>query len=620
MTQSSGARPILIFDGTCGFCRRWIERWRAVLGDRVDIVPYQDNLDRFPVIPAERFAEAVHFYEPQLDRWSRGAEAVFRSLAYAEGHGWTLALYRNLPGFAAVSEWVYRRVAAHRSFFDRVTGLIWGVHLVPPGERLTSWLFLRALALIYIVAFLSLAAQISGLVGSQGIYPAQDFLRAVRDHYGSSGFWLAPSIFWINAGDGMLLGACIAGAVTALALIAGLMPLGCLAILWCLYLSLATVCRDFLWFQWDGLLLEAGFLALFIAPRRLWSRVKSDPPPSRVGLWLLRWLLFRLLVASALVKITSHDPAWRHLTALRYHYETQPLPPWTAWYAHHLPGEFQSLSAVLMFMIEGVLPFFLFGPRRIRFAAATTIAGLQLLILITGNYGFFNWLTLALCLLVFDDGAWPATWMRALQPGVRPYRSRWLLPAGAGLFVLSLVPLSGSANLHLPLEPVSSLYEFSAPFRLVNPYGLFAVMTTRRPEIILEGSSDGHTWTPYEFRYKPGRLGHRPAFVAPHQPRLDWQMWFAALDDPRSQPWFFSFCQGLLQNSPPVLALLATNPFPRSPPRYLKATLYDYHFTDARTRKVTGDWWSRTKTRPYLPVLAFEGGQLVAVPDSLLHP
>ena len=172
----------------------------------------------------------------------------------------------------------------------------------------------------------------------------------------------------------MLLGVCIAGVVTALAFFAGLMPVVCLAVLWFLYLSLATVSRDFLWFQWDGLLLEAGFLALFIAPRQLWSRVSNAPPPSRMGLWLLRWLLFRLLVASALVKITSHDPAWRHLTALRYHYETQPLPPWTAWYAHHLPAGFQGFSALVMFLIEGVAPFFLFAPRRIRFGAVTCLS------------------------------------------------------------------------------------------------------------------------------------------------------------------------------------------------------------------------------------------------------
>jgi len=618
LTQSDSARPILIFDGTCGFCRRWIDRWRAVLGERVEMVPFQDVLDRFPNIPPERFADAVHLYEPQVDRWSRGAEAVFRSLSYAKGHGWALNLYQHVPGFASISEWIYRSVAAHRSFLDRVTGWIWGAHLVPPGERLTAWIFLRALALIYAVAFASLAVQISGLVGSRGIYPAQEFFQAIKDHYGSSRYWLAPSIFWVNAGDGMLLGVCIAGVVTALALFAGLMPVVCLAVLWFLYLSLATVSRDFLWFQWDGLLLEAGFLALFIAPRQLWSRVSNAPPPSRMGLWLLRWLLFRLLVASALVKITSHDPAWRHLTALRYHYETQPLPPCTAWYAHHLPAGFQGFSALVMFLIEGVAPFFLFAPRRIRFGAVTCIAALQGLILLTGNYGFFNWLTLALCILALDDGVWPSVVGRWQRPAVRPYRTRWLVPVGGVLFLLTLVPLMGSANVRMPLRPLASLNEFLGPLRLVNPYGLFAVMTTRRPEILVEGSEDGRTWKAYEFRYKPGSLNRRPAFVAPHQPRLDWQMWFAALDDPRSQPWFFAFSQSLLQGSPSVLALLATNPFLQSPPRYLKTTVYDYHFTDPGSRKATGNWWSRTEPRPYLPILSFEGGHLVAVPDSML--
>jgi lipase maturation factor 1 len=500
----------------------------------------------------------------------------------------------------------------------RVTGWIWGAHLVPPGERLTSWIFLRLLALIYGIAFVSLGMQISGLVGSRGIYPAQDFLHAIREHYGSSGYWLAPSVFWVNAGDGALVFACIAGSAIALVLFAGFMPLVCLGLSWLLYLSLTTVCRDFLWFQWDGLLLELGFLALFIAPTRLWSRWSSAPQPPWLGMWLLRWLLFRLMVASALVKITSHDPTWHHLTALRYHYQTQPLPPWTAWYAHHLPPGFQTLSALIMFLIEGVAPFFLFGPRRIRFAAAFAIACLQGLILLTGNYGFFNWLTLALCVLCLDDGVWPVSWTRRLGAGVPSSRPRWLLPVAAALFLLTLVPLSGAANLHLPIKPLSALYEAQSPLRLVNPYGLFAVMTTRRPEILIEGSEDGRSWSAYEFRYKPGRLDGRPRFVAPHQPRLDWQMWFAALEDPRSQPWLFSFCERLLQGSPSVLALLATNPFPQTPPHYLRATLYDYRFSDAETRKASGNWWVRTETGPYLPVLALEAGHLVAVPDTAL--
>jgi len=619
VTQSFGDRPILIFDGTCDFCRRWIERWRAVLQDRVEIVAYQEILDRFPNIPPERFAKAVHFFEPQTSRWSYGAEAVFRSLSYAEGHGWTLSLYQHVPGFAPVSEWIYRRVAAHRSFLYRVTSWIWGAHLVPPGERLTAWIFLRFLALIYAVAFASLVVQIIGLAGERGIYPAQDFFQEAREHYGPSRYWMAPSIFWINAGDGTLVASCIAGVIIALALFAGIVPLFCLGVLWFLYLSLATVCRDFLWFQWDGLLLETGLLALFIAPVRLWSRMGSDPPPSRVGLWLLRWLLFRLVLASALVKIMSHDPSWRHLTALRYHYETQPLPPWTAWYAHQFPGWFQTLSAAFMFLVEGVAPLFLFGPRRIRFAAAAAIAMLQVLILLTGNYGFFNWLTLALCLLMLDDGAWPQRWTSRLRGSVRAHHHRWPRFVGAALFILSLVPLFGSASLRMPIHPVSELYELFTPLRIVNPYGLFAVMTTTRPEIILEGSADGRTWLAYEFPYKMGQLNRRPKFVAPHQPRLDWQMWFAALDDPRSQPWLFSFSQGLLLGSPEILKLLASNPFPGSPPRYLRSTLYDYRFSDAETRKRTGNWWSRTETGPYLPVMALEGGHLVAVRDSSLN-
>jgi len=315
----------------------------------------------------------------------------------------------------------------------------------------------------------------------------------------------------------------------------------------------------------------------------------------------------------------SHDPSWRHLTALRYHYETQPLPPWTAWYVHHLPAWFQTLSATFMFLVEGVAPLFLFAPRRIRFVAVTAIATLQVLILLTGNYGFFNWLTLALCILVLDDGVWPGRWRRRLVEGVSAYRLRWLRLVGAALFLLSLVPLFGSANIRTPIHPLSEFYEFFTPLRIVNPYGLFAVMTTKRPEIIIEGSSDGRTWKAYEFPYKIGRLDRRPKFVAPHQPRLDWQMWFAALDDPRSQAWMFSFCQGLLQGSPPILRLLSTNPFPDAPPRYLRTTLYDYRFTDPNTRKTTGQWWSRTETGPYLPVLSLEDGHLAVARDSTLQ-
>ena len=600
----------LIFDGECGFCRRWIERWKTVLDDRVTVLPYQEALSRFPDIPPERFAEAVHFYDPARKHWSRGAGAVFGALAYSGHHRWAFFLYRVVPGFGLVSEWVYRWVASHRTPLLRITEWIWGRHLVPPGERFTVWIFLRLLASIYGIAFVSLWVQIRGLAGEGGIYPVLPYLSAVHERFGAEGYRLAPTLFWVNGADGWLSGACAAGALVSLALFLGFLPIVSLLILWALYLSLATVCRDFLWFQWDGLLLETGFLALFVASRVLWSRPTSDAPPSRLGLFLLRWLLFRLMVASALVKITSHDPAWHNLTALQFHYETQPLPTWTAWYAHHLPELWHRFSALILFVIEGIVPFFLFGPRRIRFAAAGVIATLQILILITGNYGFFNLLTLALCLLALDDGVWPAWSGRTAR---RQEGSLWLRPVGALLFLLSLIPLLGSARHTLPLKPLSRLHELVSPFRVVNPYGLFAVMTTRRPEIILEGSNDGTTWLAYEFSYKPGAPDRRPRFVAPHQPRLDWQMWFAALGSAGSEPWFFSMCQKILEGSEPVLALLEKNPFPSAPPRYLRARVFDYRFTDEKERASSGAWWSRGEGAPYAPVLTLEHGRLSAV-------
>jgi len=610
---SASRKPLLVFDGDCGFCRSWIARWRQATGDRVDYAPYQQVASRFPEIPPERFAAAVQLIEPDGGR-AQAAEAVFRSLACAPGRPWPLWLYRHFPGFAAASEWCYRLVARHRTLFTRITRWLWGEHVVPPGETLTCWLFLRLLGLVFLIAFVSLWTQIIGLVGGRGILPARDFLQTVSEHYGPIRYWLLPTLAWLGAGDGSLHVLCAAGALLSLLLMLGIAPVVSLAGSWFVYLSLANVCEDFLWFQWDSLLLETGFLALFIAPWRWWSRPRSDPPPARAALRLMRWLLFRLMLSSAAVKLMSGDPTWRHLTALDYHYETQCLPPWTAWYAHHLPSWFQKVSVVMMFAIEGIAPFFIVFPRRIRFAAAGAMVGLQGLILITGNYGFFNLLTLALLFLVVDDGALPRRWWLTI-PSQGTERGRWpvvvVRAAVAVLFVLSLVPTFRALQWPTAwLGPVPAIYRIVAPLRAVDSYGLFAVMTTRRPEIIVEGSADGVAWRPYEFRYKPGGVTRRPAFVTPHMPRLDWQMWFAALGDVRREPWFLSFCKRLLEGSPPVLDLLARNPFPEGPPHFVRATVYDYHFTDAATRRRTGAWWRREYRGPYCPVLTLVDGQL----------
>ena len=622
--MSATRKPLLVWDGDCSFCRRWIARWQRATGDRVDYAPYQTAAPLFPAIPLQRFKRSVQLIEPG-DRLSQGAEAVFRALAYAPGRGWPLALYQRVPFFAPASEALYWIVARNRRLFSFLTRIAYGSHVVPPGDAFTTWVFLRLLGAIYAIAFISLWTQIAGLVGSKGIMPAAAYLEAVRGHYGLVRYWLLPTFAWLNASDLALHAMCAAGAVLGLLLVAGIAPILTLVGCFALYLSLANVCGEFLWFQWDSLLLETGFLAIFLAPWRELSRPGSDPAPPRSVLWMMRWLLFRLMFSSAVVKITSGDPSWRHLTALQYHYETQCLPPWTAWYAHHLPAWFQRWSAISMFAIEGIAPFLIVAPRRIRMLGAAAMTLLQALILLTGNYCFFNLLALALIVLLLDDAVWPLSWRgrvaRLDASAPRMTRGRWpgwaTGPVTVAILVMSLAPLVGTFRIPpARLGPLVFLNEIAAPLRVVSGYGLFAVMTTRRQEIVVEGSQEGRIWLPYEFRYKPGDVKRRPRFVAPHQPRLDWQMWFAALGDFRSSPWYLGFCQRLLEGSQPVLGLLASNPFPAAPPRYVRGVLYDYHFTDAATRRATGAWWRREESGRFGPVLTLVDGQLVAVPEG----
>jgi len=620
-------KPLLVYDGTCGFCKRWIARWRRDLGDRVEVAPSQEVASRFPEIPPSAFAEAVHLIEPDGTR-SRGAEAVFRALAMAPGHGAWLWAYQTVPGFRAASEAGYRLVAGHRPFFSRVTDWLWGEHVVPPGESVTAWIYVKLLAVVFGIAFVSLGVQIQGLVESQGILPVSTTLRAVAAQTGPglSRYAQFPTLCWLSSADGFLSGLCAAGVALSAALALGWAPVACLLLLWGLYLSLSTVCPEFLWFQWDGLLLEAAFIAMFLAPWGLRSRPRGDGFPARGAVRTSRWLLFRLLFASAAVKLTSGDPSWRDLTALRYHYETQPLPTWLGWYAHQMPVWFQRVSTGVTFLVEGLVPLLIFAPRRVRFAGAGIIAGHQLLIAATGNYGFFNVLTLALCVLLLDDGIWPRAWVERLRgSGHRSDSLRgdgwpsWIRrPVLVSVFLLSLVPLCQAVGAPVSwLGPFPRAYLLAEPFRTVNGYGLFAVMTKERPEIQIEGSRDGIDWKVYEFRYKPGDPSKRPGFVAPHQPRLDWQMWFAALSDYRNEPWLLRFCERLLRNSAPVLRLLRSNPFAEAPPRYIRAVVYRYHFTDSATRRATGAWWRRERLGLYAPVLTLQDGALAVAPAEL---
>ena len=487
----------------------------------------------------------------------------------------------------------------------------------PPPVFLGRWVFLRLLGCVYLAAFWSLGVQIRGLIGQNGILPVARFLEAVQ---AAGAAWQVPTFCWINSSDPFLVGLCVAGAVLAVALIAGVAPVPFLVFLWADYLSLTVAGQTFLGFQWDALLLETGFLAIFFAPGGLWPRLGQESAPSRVVLWLLRLLLFKLMFLSGVVKLWTNDPTWMGLTALHYHYETQPLPIWTSWWMQQAPLWFHKLSVIVTFIVELFLPLLIFGPRVCRVLAFVGIGSLQLLIAATGNYGFFNLLTVALCLPLLDDRMFPARWRarlyREASSAAAPPRRRlrpWISGALAAVvlfvFIMHVVVARGASRPPVP-RPILKVYAFLDSFRSVNTYGLFANMTTRRPEIIIEGSDDRTTWLPYEFKWKPGDVQRRPRFTGFHMPRLDWQLWFAALDgDIRRAPWVGNFLIRLLQGSPQVLDLLGHNPFPDRPPRYVRAMLYDYHFTDWPTRGATGAWWRRELIGPFGRPIALESRQ-----------
>ncbi len=496
----------------------------------------------------------------------------------------------------------------------------------PQGDRgylLARWIFLRALGLIYYSAFFSLLFQVRGLIGPQGILPAGAYLQAVSAQLsGLERYWFAPSLLWWGSGDFALALLCWAGMIAALLLTLNLWPRAMLAVCWVAYLSFIAAAQDFASYQSDGMLLEAGFICLFFAPPGLRPGLGRASPPSPASLWLLRWEWFRIYFESGLAKMLSHETQWRNLTAMDEYYQNGPLPTWIGWYAQHLPHWFHAATAAATLGIELALVFLVFLPRRFRIALFLIVTPFEVGIILTANYTFLNYLVLALGILLLDDGAVQWLTRRSTIPAAsavhsaageqaagegRP-RSYWTRASKAvSILALGCVFYASTAELAwmlvpalpLPVAPVQALQ----PFRIANRYGLFAVMTRGRYEIEFQGSNDRVTWTPYPFRYKPQDLARPPGIYAPYQPRFDWNLWFASLDNWRNNPFVVRTEELLLVSDPAVLSLFAANPFPGAPPQYVRAVLWQYWFTDLATRRSQGLWWRRELLGLYAPML-----------------
>ena len=495
-----------------------------------------------------------------------------------------------------------------------------------PSERMRR-LFFAGLGVVFVMAFLSLRVQIDGLIGARGILPAAELMRMARGE-GPRGPAIAvglldlPTLFWLGSSDTTLHFACYAGIVGGALLVAGVAPLVTTPACWLLYLSFVRVGGIFLEYQWDTLLLESALFATFFAPAGFLPWRGRPRPPTFASLWALRLLLFRFMFASGAVKLTYGDPCWADCTALTYHYYTQPLPTILGWFAHQMPLAIQRWCCRGMFAVELYAPWLLFFGRIGRQLFALATLGLMATIAATGNYGFFEPLTVVLCLPLLCEESEPARRIDRTDLR-RTIGSSLRLVSSCAAATLGALGLVGFAEqLSYPKvesdfwrsaqqvvgesiarsETLQATQQFLQPFASLNTYGLFRMMTKDRPSLELQGSDDQATWKSYGFKWKEGDLSQPPRWCEPHMPRLDWQMWFEALRQHDPPTWWFQrFARRLLEGEPSVLALLASNPFPDHPPRFVRAIRFDYEFTTPAERAATGNWWKRQETGVHLP-------------------
>ena len=504
------------------------------------------------------------------------------------------------------------------------------------SRLLPRWIFLRALGLIYYSAFFSLVFQIRGLIGPHGILPAREYLQALAERFGHASYWYAPTLLWLSSSSHMPTGICWAGMIASLLLVLNFWPRGMLAVCFVCFLSFVSAAQDFSAYQSDGMLLEAGFIAMFFAPpgwRPGWGEVS---PPSRASLFLLIWEGFRIYFESGVAKIMGGDTQWRNFTALDEYYQNGPLPTWIGWHMQHLPHSFHAATAFATLALELGLAWMMFLPRQFRIWCFFIVTIWQMGIILSANYTFLNYLVLVLGILLLDDQfllpylprfvkqsylatkeakplAAPALedkWRKklleqlsALKFAVTAVMLTWIFYATLAQMVWMVRPWP------LPATPVSAL----EPFRIANRYGLFGMMTRGRYEIEFQGSDDGQTWLVYPFRFKPQDLRKPPGIYAPYQPRFDWNLWFASLSSWRQEPIAVRTEQSLLRGDADVLLLFAGNPFPHAPPRQVRAIVWQYWFTMPAEKRSQGRWWKRQQLGLYAPTLERESDGRIVV-------
>lgn len=499
-----------------------------------------------------------------------------------------------------------------------------------PTFQLTRFVLLRLLGIVYLTAFLVAANQIVPLIGHDGLTPADRFLPQVEEYFKvhseeGSAFENFASIFWWKLSDSFLQNMAWVGVALSALVVCGFANSILMLLLWALYMSFINVGQIWYGYGWETQLLETGFLAAFLCPL-LDPRPFPRSPPPIIVLWLYRWLIFRIMLGAGLIKLRG-DTSWRDLTTLYYHYETQPVPNPLSRMLHFAPHWFHKAGVLWNHFIELIVPWFGIAPtldwfkstpqawkvaaQAMRNTAGILMASFQVILICTGNLSFLNWLTMVPCLACIDDAVWRRVLPKALvrwagqEVQAREHPAHTILTCllGGLVIVLSYEP---TKNLFSEHQAMNRSYD---KLHLVNTYGAFGTVGQERHEIVFEGSdgvlgSDLDEWKEYEFKVKPGDVMRRPAIITPYHYRLDWQIWFAAMASPNQYPWTVHFMWKLLHNDPGTLSLLAKNPFPNHPPRFIRAVLYHYKF--APPSNAQGAWWTRERLDLWMPAFSLQ--------------